>query len=820
MRIPFQNNDIVVYAFTLLEAKVILEPSDRSFQRIEAIKSLFADMYEIPFTILLFVLLLGGFVTFLEVLFRMPTGRLSHSILYVVTSIFVAVEGVRCSINIPLVSLVSTGFFLAFVAELSALFDSKYGLVKKQKLVRKGFVSDNTQIDEEYVGWDKYADKLADRLVHTDVSNASFATALTGKWGTGKTTFLELLRKNLQGQDVIVVDFNPWMSDSSKMIVNDFFNTLKDALNGKDITVDKVIDKYVRLLVNWQNPSLQPLLTKWLGGEEKQGLQAARGQISEKLSQLDNPIFVFIDDTDRLQKEEILEVMKLIRNTANFCNVFYIVTFDKQYVVDSLEKAGITDSALYLKKIFQMELKFPMYEGYLFTHFLLHELEYYHQLEDAELRTYLSSIEMQIKESGVTIRDYFDNFRDVKRFVNEFLLILDYIEGQGLVRDFNLHDLFLTELLGYSDESTYNLLKTEPLEFLVDEENSSVFKLRADVHQKSKVSENTYNVLYAIFAQKLSFQRETDFAKMRRKNKFFTYFSLRPFAYQMGITEFLNILRFSSPEEIKAIIAKTNNGIFSKGNHLYELLLESRIRIMEKRRLSNYFVILEEWTKLNIHFDREKIVLLYDFILVSKLKEPSCTKVVNIAMKRIFSYLMQDFDVGCCLLQRILASMLNGKYIKKNNSYKTVLTCKNSYYSYTIIDFKGKCAQEFLEKVKPSIYSIYETGRLHEFIENTVIYSLSSEPGTPLMSSVEDELIEYFSKSKESNDYHKFFERFHYSNIERGDAIMDLEEMNDLGNDIKKYFVSLNFYVRFMQECFVYERIEILKNYLKKNYIG
>lgn len=250
MRIPFQNNDIVVYAFTLLEAKVILEPSDRSFQRIEAIKSLFADMYEIPFTILLFVLLLGGFVTFLEVLFRMPTGRLSHSILYVVTSIFVAVEGVRCSINIPLVSLVSTGFFLAFVAELSALFDSKYGLVKKQKLVRKGFVSDNTQIDEEYVGWDKYADKLADRLVHTDVSNASFATALTGKWGTGKTTFLELLRKNLQGQDVIVVDFNPWMSDSSKMIVNDFFNTLKDALNGKDITVDKVIDKYVRLLVN------------------------------------------------------------------------------------------------------------------------------------------------------------------------------------------------------------------------------------------------------------------------------------------------------------------------------------------------------------------------------------------------------------------------------------------------------------------------------------------------------------------------------------------------------------------------------------------
>lgn len=588
MRISVQGNDILVYTFTLLEAKVILGPIDKLIQIFKTIKNLLLGMYEIPFAILLFILLLGGFVAFLEALLRKPAGRLSHSILYVVTSVFVAVEGVRCSINIPLVSLVSMGFFLAFVAELSILLDAKYGYVKRQELVRKGFVSDNTQIDEEYVGWDNYAAKLAERLVCTDVSKVSFATALTGKWGTGKTTFLELLRKNLMKQNVVIVDFNPWMSDSSKMIINDFFNTLKDALSGKNIVIDEIIEKYVTLLVNWQNPSLWPQIEKFFHVEKKQGLQSVREQISERLSQLDKPVFVFIDDTDRLQKEEILEVMKLIRNTANFCNVLYVVTFDKQYVVDSLEKAGITDSALYLKKIFQLELKFPIYEGYLFTHFLLHELENFHQLQDVELRTSLANIEMQMQESGVAIRGYFDNFRDVKRFVNDFLLTLDYIEGQGLVRDFNLHDLFLVELLGYTDETVYNLLKTEPSEFLVDKEENSVFKLRDDVIKNPKVNKKTYTILHALFTDKISRQRKADASKIRRKSKLLTYFSLRPFAYQMGITEFQNILKFSSTEEVRSIVEKSNNGIFSKANHLYDLLLDSNIRNMDHKLLNNY----------------------------------------------------------------------------------------------------------------------------------------------------------------------------------------------------------------------------------------
>ena len=52
-------------------------------------------------------------------------------------------------------------------------------------------------------------------------------------------------------------------------------------------------------------------------------------------TQLDKPILVVIDDIDRLEKEELFEVLRLIRNTGNFTNLIYSVSsstfLKKQY---------------------------------------------------------------------------------------------------------------------------------------------------------------------------------------------------------------------------------------------------------------------------------------------------------------------------------------------------------------------------------------------------------------------------------------------------------------------------------------------------------
>lgn len=49
---------------------------------------------------------------------------------------------------------------------------------------------------------------------------------------------------------------------------------------------------------------------------------------------------VVIDDLDRLEGTELMAVLKLIRITANFKNLIFIVAYDKGFVANALKGVG------------------------------------------------------------------------------------------------------------------------------------------------------------------------------------------------------------------------------------------------------------------------------------------------------------------------------------------------------------------------------------------------------------------------------------------------------------------------------------------------
>jgi len=57
-----------------------------------------------------------------------------------------------------------------------------------------------------------------------------------------------------------------------------------------------------------------------------------------------------------------MEVIRLIRNTANFYNTFFIVSYDKVYVNNALKEAAIHNHEKFLEKIFQLEVNLPYYK--------------------------------------------------------------------------------------------------------------------------------------------------------------------------------------------------------------------------------------------------------------------------------------------------------------------------------------------------------------------------------------------------------------------------------------------------------------------------
>ena len=329
----------------------------------------------------------------------------------------------------------------------------------------KGFAN-ISKADELYdLGWGSYAKILFDKLVATDVDEA-YAVGLNAQWGYGKTTFLNEIKKNVT-ENEILVEFNPWLSSSPDQIVKDFFESLKDKLREYDSFLDDDIDNYVSLLINMDvHPFVTALAKLWEGNSSK-NLSGSRNIIQNRINKIGHKIVILIDDLDRLEKDEIYEVLKLIRNTAKFQNLIYIVAYDRSYICSTLKEKGIVDPETYLYKIFQMEMLLPAFEEDLIEKKLNDELK--KQLIGEVQQEFQKAIENEVAKASHTSRAvgyYLKNFRDVKRFANLLCLEIEQVASNNLRHDILPWGLFWLELIHYSREDVYQKLKNNSMELL------------------------------------------------------------------------------------------------------------------------------------------------------------------------------------------------------------------------------------------------------------------------------------------------------------------------------------------------------------------
>ena len=341
----------------------------------------------------------------------------------------------------------------------------------------KGFCFDSplSKSDPDLLNREDFVKSICIRIQNTAGRDASFAIGITSEWGNGKTSLLNLIERNLDKNRRVIVHYNPWLNSDKKSATLSFFDEMSAALKAYDSSLSNDILKYAKMLIDSSAGKYANLLTTCLSLDGTPTLRERFEEINKAIKRTRLQIIVFIDDIDRLYDSEILEVLSLIRNSANFSNTIFIVAYDRNYLVAALKKVNEHHPHAYLEKIFQLELPLPQFDKDVLLKILQDKLNFhfdyfascnYCGYNDYEKdKEELNSI---VFDSNLFYSAGIKTVRDVSRLVNSFLVSYDFLKGNIV-----LSDLLNLELLRIKYLGVYELLANKIDHFLVAQERSS-----------------------------------------------------------------------------------------------------------------------------------------------------------------------------------------------------------------------------------------------------------------------------------------------------------------------------------------------------------
>lgn len=239
--------------------------------------------------------------------------------------------------------------------------------------------------ENDLLGRSQFSKHLAQSLLKLN-SSESFTVGINGKWGTGKTSVLNMVQKEIsvlseemvEREKPLIMRFEPWNYSDCNQLLQQFFSQLSStiSLKNSDESLKAVGEKleqyassfdllqYIPAVGKYLN--IVPGIVKTIGGKIKKNSEIRLNDMSVQKEALVNAlknqkhrIIIFIDDIDRLSDDQIRLIFQLVCSVAEFPNVIYVLSFDKRIVVNALSKVQNCDGNEYLEKIIQIPFDLP-----------------------------------------------------------------------------------------------------------------------------------------------------------------------------------------------------------------------------------------------------------------------------------------------------------------------------------------------------------------------------------------------------------------------------------------------------------------------------
>lgn len=276
--------------------------------------------------------------------------------------------------------------------------------------------------------------------------------AIQGDWGTGKTSTLNLLKKNLEADKdtngIKCVFFNTWQYSQFNMedsLYVSFVHNLVKQCGGND-EILRTVAAFGKLAffkaVDWR---FGTNASEILDGFEKakkdqmESVSKLQEDFAKLVKRTGKRLVIFIDDLDRLNPEVAVELLEIIKLFVNVENSIFVLAIDYEVVVKGVRKKygeNLSEEKCrnFFDKIIQLPFKMPV-ERYNLTELVR---------KAVQEQTYMT-------DEGVNIVAEFisdvmgTNPRTFKRLVNAFFLInsVNEIEEEAESKTKEINDVLM-----------------------------------------------------------------------------------------------------------------------------------------------------------------------------------------------------------------------------------------------------------------------------------------------------------------------------------------------------------------------------------------
>lgn len=303
-------------------------------------------------------------------------------------------------------------------------------------------------INEESVDYDllernKILDHLLDALINS-TPQKKFVVSLEGKWGSGKTTIINLLKRKIsKNNNHIIDDFDPWIyMDQENMFESMLNYLLKETNIGfSPLHINRIIKQLSKSILGSSNKG-------WfdIQKDDREHIHEIKELINSHLATSGKKVIFIIDNIDRAEKENILLIFKLVNHVLDFQGVTYLLSFDREQVNNILEIENIPPG--YLKKMIQLEVQVPPIDKQIlkniFKKSILNTAKYFNKTE-FDILDYIFLIDTLVENNT--------DLRDFKRLLNSVFIPLLSEEPY-----LNLRDQLSIEYIKFSNRQLHELI--------------------------------------------------------------------------------------------------------------------------------------------------------------------------------------------------------------------------------------------------------------------------------------------------------------------------------------------------------------------------